>query len=553
MSIFSHGRDSLVGLALEDKSTRAVLPTRRWSLTVVAGALRSLPMKTAPLVVALALAGGAGLQKSATRFFWHDEIYTVAVASQGSVATIWSALDRSVDANPPPYYLLEHLSRRLISNEHVAYRLPSLLGVLGVSVALFVFIRRRAGVAAAVLGSILPLTTSLFDYAIEARPYALMLCCLAWAMVVWQRADRPGHCIALGCLLACAAALHYYAFLGFVPLAAAEGARSIRTRHLRLPVWSALVLGALPLVAFWPLLWNFRGHYGAHFWARPSLAGLPTVYNRLLNIGASWGAGISAALIIALVVTLMPGRLRSAVATATAFVAEELVLILGLIALPAVAYLFARATHSAMTPHYALATILGISLAIPIFVACAGEELATSFSYLVLFTFISQQTGHFLRTDDGPATAATYSQSIELKKAIGRSESETGHLPVVVSNGLDYLPLAYYNLAHQALSVAYLADAQAALEFADSDTVDLGLLKLRDYLPLDVQTVSGFVRDHDRFLLYSGGDSQWDWLPRYLLSRKFILRPVDVRRPTDRSQSWHVLYLVDAPRTGVSY
>jgi hypothetical protein len=367
---------------------------------------------------------------------------------------------------------------------------------------------------------------------------------------MWQQADRPGRCIALGCLLALATAFHYYAFLGFVPLAMAEAARSLRTRRIQVPVWIAMAVGVLPLLAFWPLLSHFRSHYGPHFWAVPTLTGLPTVYNSLLNLGASWGAGISIALMLALVVAILPGRLGTLVKTRSTIANEELVLILGLIAVPALAYLFARTTHSGMTPRYALPTLLGISLAVPVFVAAIGQELAMSLSYLVLFVFISQQAAHALRDHSPVARASQFSDELELKQAIERSGTE--NLQVVVSNGLDYLPMAYYNSQSPMISVEYLADPEQVLEFADSDTVDLGLLKLRDYLPLDIQPVPGFLREHTRFLLYSGGDSRWDWLPQYLPKHGFTVRAVDVQRPTELLDSWHVLYLVEARRTAAS-
>ena len=96
-------------------------------------------------------------------------------------------------------------------------------------------------------------------------------------------------------------------------------------------------------------------------------------------------------------------------------------------------------------------------------------------------------------------------------------------LPVVVANGISYLPMAHYGSDHKA-HLIYVADPRSALDFAKSDTVDLGLLVVKSYLPLDVRDFSSFVRQHRSFLVYCDGDPRWNWLPQRLAKDHYSLR-----------------------------
>jgi hypothetical protein len=112
----------------------------------------------------------------------------------------------------------EHAFQASSADPHLAYRMPSIIAYLLTLAALFVFVRRRAGAIGGGVAIALACLTPLFPvFAVEARPYSMVLACLAWAMVTWQHIDRPWRAPMLALLLGSAAALHYYAVLGVVP------------------------------------------------------------------------------------------------------------------------------------------------------------------------------------------------------------------------------------------------------------------------------------------------------------------------------------------------
>jgi uncharacterized membrane protein len=66
-----------------------------------------------------------------------DEILTLAVSSQSIVSGIWTALSRSVDGQPPMFYLIERAFTGILGNTQVALRLPSVLSMAGTMVCIF--------------------------------------------------------------------------------------------------------------------------------------------------------------------------------------------------------------------------------------------------------------------------------------------------------------------------------------------------------------------------------------------------------------------------------
>jgi mannosyltransferase len=189
------------------------------------------------------------------------------------------------------------------------YRLPSIVAFALTLVAVFLFVRHVAGAWSGAAAAAMLLPTQLFTvHAVDARPYALVACAVAWAAVMWQRAERGGRFVlGFGFLLAFAVSLHYYAVAVWLPFTAAELTRWRRTTTLRPSVWLALAFGLLPLAGFWPLVAAMRAEFGPHFWARPPIAGFLRAYDTLLNLSNWWGAVlwiVLAATLVAMVVRL---------------------------------------------------------------------------------------------------------------------------------------------------------------------------------------------------------------------------------------------------------
>jgi hypothetical protein len=101
--------------------------------------------------------------------------------------------------------------------------------------SLYVLVRRWASASVALIAFLLPMVLPVFDFALQARPYALVLAGTGWSFVFWQRtAQRPDHRLPLLFLLflslACAISAHYLAPLLLAPFVAAELWRALRSR-----------------------------------------------------------------------------------------------------------------------------------------------------------------------------------------------------------------------------------------------------------------------------------------------------------------------------------
>src|SRR5580704_17187489 len=207
-----------------------------------------------------------GLFGAASKAFWFDEICTWIVARQPTVAGIWDALKNASDAHPPLFYLIERAASHLTVDPQIALRIPSILGFCCVLWCLFIFIRTRTTGYVALLSVATVMSTALFGFMAEARPYSMVVACISFALVCYQRAPALGWVIGLAASLVVAQSLHYYALLALVPFGVAEGILWFKARHFRPVVWAALGCGLLPLFAFWPLLSQIRAVYGKHFW-----------------------------------------------------------------------------------------------------------------------------------------------------------------------------------------------------------------------------------------------------------------------------------------------
>ena len=117
------------------------------------------------------------------------------------------------------------------------------------------YAKKRSGEVIAFLCTLFLLLTSLFlKYAVEARSYSLLIACIAFALICYQRVPSTWWTILLGISLAVAQTLHHYAVFAMVPFGLAEAVYFVRAHKFRWQVWLALLAGVMPLLFFWPLL-----------------------------------------------------------------------------------------------------------------------------------------------------------------------------------------------------------------------------------------------------------------------------------------------------------
>src|SRR5208283_5467430 len=175
-----------------------------------------------------------GLAAAVTKPLWMDEVFTLTVSSQPSMGALWAVLARALDGQPPGFYAVERVASSFFHNKEIALRLPAILAFPCTLICVFVFVKKRSGEVIAFLCAFLLLSTILFErYAVEARPYSMLMACIAFALICYQRLPSLFWTAMLGMSLALAQALHYYAVFAFVPFGLAEAVMLLRTRQFR--------------------------------------------------------------------------------------------------------------------------------------------------------------------------------------------------------------------------------------------------------------------------------------------------------------------------------
>jgi hypothetical protein len=454
---------------------------------------------------------------AASRPFWFDELNTVIVAGQPTLGKLWHALRHAADSAPLLYVLVEHVCAALIPRPEIGYRAPSILAFACILWCLFVFIRTRSGPGVAFVCAVLPLFTQLYwRYAAEARSYECVVACVAIALVCYQRVEEKRWLIGLAASLFAAGALHYYGFFTLAPFFAAEFLYALKAHAVRRGVWLAIFAGFLPLVVQYPILRHLERFYGAHFWGQPTWSVVWNMYGRLPYRAALIGMAV---LVIMSVITIFSPVWRRPNAPRQRSFANEHVIAITLIALPIVEYVAIKIVHGTLTMRYALALILGVSIAASYTLRFLGRRVVPLATIVIVALMLGQEVFEWKDRMPRPAQFMYQTNSFEkLAAAAGHAD-----LPIVVSDGEAYTPLAYYASPGWRERLVGLVDPPSAVAFAGSDSVDRQMAALSCCFALRVYDFRVFAPKHPSFLLYStGGD--FDYWPRRLIADKYDLQ-----------------------------
>jgi len=458
---------------------------------------------------------------AAVRPFWFDELCTWIVARQPKVASIWHALKRAADSQPPPYYILERLFDKLIANDHIAFRMPSILAFCLMEWCLFSLVKRRHNASVAFVASLPPFVTVLYStYAVEARPYCLVVAFLAAALVAYQRLPSRIWTVLLGLSLAAAACSHYYAVFMTVLFLAVEAVHNLKTKSFRWPVWIALSFGFLPLIFFWPLLARFKAYYSGHAWyGNPTLLGTLKFYAGLFGIFSAGPASPSLPnlIVVLLAVAALVGAalliyrgLRANPDEQPAFHLD--ILAAGFLLSPVILLFATRITHGGLAPRYLLPVVPGVALVAGFGLSFLSRKSLALIGALLCVGIASQETQFWLSYYGSYQLGFVVPQpAVDLANSAGHAD-----LPVVVSEGHDYLVLDHYTTPTWKQRFTFLADPNAAVAYGKPDSNDKVLLMLREFAPLRVIEYPQFKASHSQFLLYS--DPTWENDPDWFVS-----------------------------------
>ena len=489
----------------------SILPFRLLSL----GAKPESEKTIFVIVIALAIYSVfRNLMQAAVRPLWFDEILTLVVSRQPNLTAIWNALKAGVDGNPPLFYLIERVASNLSSNEMLAFRLISALAFACTFIFLYIFVQKRSGARVAFICAVLIFVTPLNNkYSLEARPYSLLVACLALALVCYQRLPAARWTVGLLLSLSLAESLHYYAVLACFPFFFAEIVHVFATSRIRYWVWLSLFGSLIPALISAPLLVNLRHSYAEHIWARPELMLIPMSYGGYFRLNALWGLAIAIISFLVVIAAWARGRTqRELTGEIEIAPASEHALVLGFLALPLVGVVAARIAHGGAADRYYLPAILGIAIAFSYVlskVTPAGFQLVAALILIAVAFQEADVVRAVLRNPHGTDSRAPVLSL--LSDAIARED-----LPLVLSNAGGYVELSH--VAQQSLNqrMVTLVDPPNAVVYAGTDTVDRLVIELKSYVPMQVYDFKPFAAAHPVFLLYSDG-TPFDWWPSRLI------------------------------------
>lgn len=449
------------------------------------------------------------------RPLWFDELLMRTVCRQGSLAGIWKALSAGLDGQPPLFYEIERAAAWLVPNEQIGYRLPSVLGLLASLVLLYLFVKRWSGVIPALACSLLLLLTPLFaQYNAEARPYCLVVACIALAMVCYQRVPAIPWTAGLFLSLLLACSLHYYAVLSLAPFFVAELTFAWISRQVRFSVWLALIVAPAPIAIAWPLLARLKLSYAQHFvFQSAALNSVSKAYGSYFRVESPWGTALAGIAVLAMLASCVPDSQRSnETKESRAALISDRVLVLALILVPVLGYLAAKVAHAPFVDRYFLPCVLGLGATFGYWLGRTKLKAAMVCALFVLLAVGAQELGVWrshLRLFSTPA------QQINL---IAQLPTLVHHrdLPIVISDVGAYVEFWSYAPAALRSNVYGLSDPANAALYAAGDTPDRLALTLRSYEPISVEDFATFAGAHSSFLLLSNG-SQFDWWPARLL------------------------------------
>ncbi|MGD0796442.1 MAG: glycosyltransferase family 39 protein [Acidobacteriaceae bacterium] len=453
-------RDSC--LASPTPPTREARVAPQQSAESLLAAVDRSPTRTLAALIALYLT--IACAQASTKLLWCDELITLAIARQGSLAAIWRALARGADPNPPLSHWLVLQSTRLFGEAALAVRLPSVLCVLLAIVCLWTILRRWAAPAYAALGVLAFMATRGFDYAYDARSYAPLIAFSMAGLLLWlvfcdARGPRRLAALAAMCAaLALGLSSNYYGVLAFFPIALGEAVRQLRARRIEPAPWLAMAAAALPLLAFRPLIRHNLAEFAPHAWNRPNPTMIAESYLVLVE-GVFWPV-----LALALYAAWTHWRHRKqptlrdpqpASASGRALQPHETAALLALLAYPFLGYLLASAGGGIISARCIVPVCCAFAFATALLaqrVFGASPRAAILLLAAALLWVAARETACAF------VLARQRSAFLAIRDQIARRPSAQ---PIVVGDSLIVLPLAHYSAQDVPARIVFPIDFDA--------------------------------------------------------------------------------------------
>jgi Dolichyl-phosphate-mannose-protein mannosyltransferase len=444
------------------------------------------------LIYALFIAGGM------QRGLWYDELFTLDIASASTSGRVLELIHKW-DLNPPLSYFLSRWSMQIFGHGKLGVRLPSIIEFYAASVFLFAFASKRIGNIFASFAVLILWEGPLFYYAVEARPYALLLMLFSMLLFCWDRAispNRPSWSLAgtffatLGMLLS-----HVFAPLSLSAIFVAEAVRFGRTRKTDFSLWLALLLPCLAMFTYIPL---FRIYRPVIF---PYIDQASFVQIRLFFQQAVWDStAVVYATMLALAFSwnhLERGRVvqipRELSAVAFALLCTPI--ILNLVLMPG---------HRAFWPRYCITASAAICVTYAFLLAYRSRvgRVGGCLAAVVLLAFGLRNTMYAIRHG---VQAGDSSMLTTIKP----------ELPLVIENGLTFFEMNQFEDGKLLNRSYYLKDRPAAIRYSHGtlfeDFEPPDRLDPEFHIRAHVSDYGSFVAAHRHFLVLASGNGAY-WL-----------------------------------------
>ncbi|HET9100287.1 MAG TPA: glycosyltransferase family 39 protein [Acidobacteriaceae bacterium] len=459
------------------------------------------------------------LKRERLRPLWHDELYTYYIAQAPTFGRMihWT---RTLDLNPPLYYILDRAIFHFLHPGQLSARLPSMAGYLVALVCVYLFVRRLTTPLHGWLAALILLGSSFTSYSFEARPYALVFGFLGVAAIGWQSSveeRRRGRSLALLLLLFGAFGMLLSHVLALIAYGAFFFAECIRFAIRRKPdwaLWTAMVLPLISYLTYRPLLQN---HGSSSF---PVLFQASAV--KLVNAYSVLWMDVAPLLALAMLLAIWldtPATRQPRRVSIHAHI-PELSFAIGLLAVPFIVTLLFMRSHSAYFPRYGMNALFGVAILVPSFVAWWKPEssrVALIFATVFVFGVISPNWFAVA------VEKYVYPGKHRLKEATTLSKESYRQiepaLPFVDASGLAFLEMNNREPADFLSRVYYLSYPEAAIQYAHASIFE-GLANLKYKFPIqdNVEPYQQFIRQHHRFLVFGTYTYPEDWLLRKLMA-----------------------------------
>ena len=445
----------------------------------------------------------------------NDELFTLYIARLPHFRDVWAALATGAEQTPPFFYAISRADIHAFGTSGLALRLPELLAFALMCLCLFHIVARRTSAVYGFLAMLFPFMTTAFNYAFEARAYALVLAFSAFGLLCWVwAAERRRRALALAGLalsLAAAISCHYYAVLSLFPLGLGEMVRSFRQKRVDVGVWLALVLSLSPLLVFLPLIESAR-KFALNFWAKPHWSSMAYFYEHFLLTPSA----------VPLLAIFLAVAAYSALSRPEADVAEtavgasiplhEVGAAVGFLLMPVVAVVMAKTVVGAFSDRYALPAVIGLSIIVAwgLHRSLAARRASAVALALVLVLFLAVKEAQTYRrvVADNALRSSTY--------AFLESNAQ-GDAPIVISGPMDFTELTYNAPRSLAGRLTYLADPRLALQYTGTDDPEKGLVEMKSWADLNVKSFRSFVASGQKcYVFVVNYPDRYEWIMRGL-------------------------------------